>query len=452
MWTLAQAVEKAGGTLRGADVPFSSVGTDSRVDCAGQLFVALRGERFDGHDHVAAAQAAGAVAAMVDRLLPIDVPQWVVKDTRLGLGQLAAAWRDRFPGKIVAITGSNGKTTAKEMVAAILAEAGTVRATKGNLNNDLGMPLTLLAAREEAYLVLEMGANHHGEIGYMTEIARPDVALITNAGRAHLEGFGSLEGVARAKGEIARGLGRDGVFVVDADSPFLALWRDLADGRPMRTFGLGPAADVRAEPQSIGVDWDQQGFCTRFSARYEGRERALLLRLAGRHNVGNALAAVAVAAALGIPEAAIADGLAALRPVKGRLCPRRCAGLGIIDDTYNANPDSIAAGIEVLVGLGGRRWLVMGDLGELGSDALALHAEIGARARAAGVDRMATVGTTSEEASRAFGAGGAHFADQAALISYLRSELDPDDRVLVKGSRLARMENVVEALCAGVGL
>ncbi len=450
MWTLSHATKQVGGTLHGTDARFSAVGTDSRTDCSGQLFIALRGEHFDAHAYVAQAREHGAVAAMVDHPLEIDLPQWIVDDTRLGLGQLAAAWRDRFAGRIVAITGSNGKTTVKEMVAAILSHSGSTLATKGNLNNDIGMPLTLLGARDEDYLVLEMGANHADEIGYMTDIARPDLALITNAGRAHLEGFGTLEGVARAKGEIARGLDSAGVLVVDGDSPFIALWRELAGTRRVLEFGLSDASEVSADPASARVAWDEDGFRTEFSARVAGRSMPLALRLTGQHNVRNALAAVAVATALGVEASAIRDGLASLHPVKGRLYPCPCAGLGVIDDTYNANPDSIAAAIEVLAGLSGQRWLVIGDLGELGADALALHHEIGERARSAGVERMATVGSSSAETSRAFGRGAAHFADQTALIAHLKSELGRDDRVLVKGSRLARMEHVVEALCAEV--
>lgn len=451
MWTSSQAIAQAGGRLQGQDTAFCAVGTDSRVDCRGQLFVALRGERFDGHEYVAAAMAAGAAIAMVDHPLPLDLPQWIVDDTRLGLGRLAAAWRDRFPGRIVAVTGSNGKTTVKEMLAAILARRGRVRATQGNLNNDIGMPLTLLRARDEDYLVLEMGANHPGEIGYMTDLARPDLALVTNAGRAHLEGFGSVEGVARAKGEIARGLAPHGTFVVGGDSPFTPLWRELAGGRPVVTFALDQAADLQAERASVQVAWDADGFRTRFVARYRGSEIPLTLRLAGQHNVRNALAAAAAALALGLDAEAVREGLASLQPVKGRLCPRDCGGVGVIDDTYNANPDSIAAAIAVLAGLPGRRWLVLGDLGELGAGAPQLHAEIGESARRAGIDRLATVGTLSANATRAFGAGGQHFADQPALLASLQSALEPGDRVLVKGSRAARMERVVEALCAEVG-
>ncbi|RKT43473.1 UDP-N-acetylmuramoyl-tripeptide--D-alanyl-D-alanine ligase [Thiocapsa rosea] len=453
MWSLSEAVARAGGRFEGEDRRFVSVGTDSRADCSGQLFVALRGERFDGHDHVAAARAAGAVAAMVDHPLPVDLPQWIVEDTRSGLGALAAAWRDVFPGRVVAITGSNGKTTVKEMVAAILDQVGSVRATRGNLNNDIGMPLTLLSARDEDFLVLEMGANHHGEIGYMTDIARPDVALITNAGRAHLEGFGSVDGVARAKGEIARGLSGDGVFVFAGDSPYAGLWRELAAGRRALTFGLdGPAdlrADLRADRSAIRVEWTEAGFATHVVAHHEGKAIPIALRLAGEHNARNALAAAAMALALGIEPGAIQAGLATLTPVKGRLCPRRCGELGVIDDTYNANPDSIAAAIQVLAGLSGRRWLVLGDLAELGSEAEALHREVGEIAREAGIDRLFSVGVLSTAATSAFGHGARHFTDQGELVRALRTEMSANDRILVKGSRSARMEQVVEALCAG---
>ncbi|SDX06967.1 UDP-N-acetylmuramoyl-tripeptide--D-alanyl-D-alanine ligase [Thiocapsa roseopersicina] len=456
MWSLAEAVARAGGRLEGEDRRFVSVGTDSRADCSGQLFVALRGERFDGHDHVAAARAAGAVAAMVDHPLPVDLPQWIVEDTRSGLGALAAAWRDLFPGRIVAITGSNGKTTVKEMVAAILGQVGSVRATRGNLNNDIGMPLTLLSARDEAFLVLEMGANHHGEIGYMTDIARPDVALITNAGRAHLEGFGSVDGVARAKGEIARGLPTDGVFVFAGDSPYADLWRELAEDRRVLTFALeDPAdlredlqADLRADRSQIRVEWTEAGFGTHVVAHHDGKAIPIDLRLAGEHNARNALAAAATALALGIAPGAIQAGLATLMPVKGRLYPHRCGEVGVIDDTYNANPDSIAAAIQVLAGLSGRRWLVLGDLAELGPEADALHREIGERARDAGIDRLFSVGVLSMSATSAFGDGARHFTDQGDLVRALRTALSAGDRILVKGSRSARMEQVVEALCA----
>lgn len=446
MWTLSHACAAAGGRLLGADASFDSVGTDSRRDCSGQLFVALRGERFDGHDYVPAARSQGAAAALVDHGLDLDIPQWQVDDTRLGLGRLAAAWRDRFQGRVAAITGSNGKTTVKEMLAAILAQEGATRATQGNLNNDIGMPLTLLGVRDESYLVLEMGANHPGEIAYMTAIGRPQVALITNAGRAHLEGFGSLEGVARAKGEIARGLPADGVFVVPGDSPFTYLWRGLAGRLTLRTFALDAPADLTADSESISLEWGSEGFRTRFVARAGGEDLSLALRLAGAHNVRNALAAAAAALALGVGPESVQAGLAGLAPVPGRLCPRGAGAVRLIDDTYNANPDSIAAAIAVLVGLPGRHWLVLGDLGELGPRSLDLHREVGERARAAGVERLATVGHLSAAASEAFGPGAQHFPDHTSLAETLRGQLAGDDLVLVKGSRAARMERVVKAI------
>jgi UDP-N-acetylmuramoyl-tripeptide--D-alanyl-D-alanine ligase len=452
MWTLAEAAKQAGGHLAGGDAPFSRIVTDSRSDCTGGLFVALRGERFDAHAFVSQAAANGAVAALVERPLALDLPQWVVDDTRLGLGRLASAWRDRLPGRLVAITGSNGKTTCKEMVAAILAQIGSVRATQGNLNNDIGMPLTLLRARDENWLVIEMGANHPEEIGYLTDIARPQAALITNAGRAHLEGFGSVEGVARAKGEIARGLPPDGTLVVPGDAPWIGLWRDLAQGRRILTFGLDPACGAHTDPNDVTTAWDEAGFTTRFAAELAGRRHDLSLTLAGLHNVRNALAAAALATAVGVAPEAIAAGLATIKPVAGRLEPRRAGGLRIIDDTYNANPDSVQAAIEVLVAVPGRPILVLGDLGELGPEAARLHREVGEAARAAGVAALYAVGDLCRETVAGFAAGSGprgaarHFDDQATLIAALRGELIAADIVLVKGSRRAAMDRVVAAL------
>lgn len=451
MWTLAAACAAAGGRPLGADAPFHTVVTDSRRDCTGALFVALRGERFDGHDYAVQAAARGAAAALVDRPLGQDLPQCLVEDTRLGLGRLASAWRERFAGRVAAVTGSNGKTTVKEMLAAILSQVGPTRATEGNLNNDIGMPLTLLAAREEAYLVLELGANHPGEIAYMTAIGRPEVAVITNAGRAHLEGFGSLDGVARAKGEIAEGLPPHGTLVVPGDSPYSDLWRGLAKGRGLRTFALDGAGDVTAASSDVHLTWSESGFRTRFVARIEGHETQLELGLAGLHNVRNALAAGAAALALGAPVRAVRAGLATLRPVPGRLCPLQCDGLRLLDDSYNANPDSLGAAIATLQALPGPRWLVLGDLGELGADSAALHAEVGERARRAGLDVLLTVGVQSAAASAAFGPGARHFADQGALVSHLRETLVGQPVVLVKGSRAARMESIVQGLCGSQG-
>lgn len=452
MWMLSEAAAHTGGCIKGADVRFDAVGTDSRGDCTGQLFVALRGERFDAHGFVAQARQQGAAAALVDHRVKVDIPQLVVNDTHWSLGRLAAAWRERSVARVVAVTGSNGKTTCKEMIAAVLGQVGSVHVTRGNLNNHIGLPLTLLTARDEDFWVLEMGANHPGEIAYLTAIGRPDIAVITNAGHAHLEGFGSLEGVACAKGEIVQGVPRDGTFVVPSDSPWLGLWRDLAPGRRVLTCGLDAAAEIRAEVDGVRCVWDEDGFRTDFKVRVDGSELALELGLAGTHNIRNALIAVAVATVLGVKSAAIRAGLASLQPVPGRLYPRRSpGGLRLIDDSYNANPDSVQAAIGVLMGLPGHRWLVLGDLAELGSDAEALHFGLGEAARTAGVDVLYTVGPLSAAAAEAFGPGGKHFPDRASLISDLREQLGPRDLVLVKGSRLAAMERVADALCGEGG-
>jgi UDP-N-acetylmuramoyl-tripeptide--D-alanyl-D-alanine ligase len=447
MFTLEQAANWVRARRLGADVGIQSVGTDTRQLRPGQLYVALEGERFDGHAFLAEARERGAVAAMVSHENPCELPQLLVEDTRAGLGRLASAWRRQLPGRLVAITGSNGKTTCKEMMAAVLGRVGRVRSTRGNLNNDIGMPLSLLEARTEDFLVLEMGANHPGEIAYLTNIAHPDLALITNVGRAHLEGFGTLEGVARAKGEIVQGLPRDGTFVVPADSRWIDLWRESAGERRVLTFGFTPDATVSADPAQVRMRWAGVEFET--SARLQTPRGTLELKLAlaGRHNLLNALAVVAAAYALDIGDDAIRAGLAQLRPVARRLQPRVCRGLRLIDDSYNANPDSVQAAIEVLARFPGPRWLVLGDLAELGAEAASLHRLLGEAARAAGIEYLMGVGPLSLNAVQAFGAHGRHFAGRPELIAALHDELTVDDLVLVKGSRSAAMDQVVDALC-----
>lgn len=447
LFSLSQAARWLDAQMIGADAGIESVGTDTRSLQPGQLFVALVGPRFDGHEFAADAASKGAAALLVSRELETALPQLRVRDTRLALGRLAAAWRKTLPGRVVAVTGSNGKTTTKEMIAAILSRVGTVAATQGNLNNDIGLPLTLLAARAQDHLVLEMGANHPGEIGYLSTIARPDVALITNAGRAHLEGFGTLEGVARAKGEIIGGLPQEGTFVRNADDRWTALWRKMAERRNTLSFGRNAAADVHVEAVRQASGLNGSGFHCRYRI---ATPRGLLevdLALAGEHNLMNALAAVAVAEVLGVEQDAIRTGLGVLRPVAGRLRPLHgVAGCWIIDDSYNANPDSVGAALSVLRSLTGRRWLVLGDLGELGADASALHAEVGRLAKHAGLERLWAVGPLSAQAVAGFGAGGRHFADREELLAELDGELGPQDVVLVKGSRSAAMDRVVQAL------
>jgi UDP-N-acetylmuramoyl-tripeptide--D-alanyl-D-alanine ligase len=311
------------------------------------------------------------------------------------------------------------------------------------------MPLTLLGLRDERFMVLEMGANHPGEIAYLTRIAAPDVAVITNAGAAHLEGFGDLDGVARAKGEILAGIKPQGTAVLNADDPYLSYWQGLVQGKRVLTFGFAAAADVRVDPAAVQTRWTEQGFQTQVPVQSPLGEFVLELQLGGEHNLRNALAASAACVALDLPIASIQQGLAGLQPVAGRLQTRITpAGVRLIDDSYNANPDSVGAAIKVLQSAPGRRWLVMGDLAELGESAGDLHAGIGERARAAGIDRMWSCGPLSRAVVAAFGSNARHFADRDELVAALRPELAAGDTVLVKGSRSARMEKVVAALLA----
>ncbi|MBI5781932.1 MAG: UDP-N-acetylmuramoyl-tripeptide--D-alanyl-D-alanine ligase [Rhodocyclales bacterium] len=427
----------------------TGVEIDSRVPLAGRLFVALRGARFDGHDFVAAALAAGAAAALVER-------RWwasrqpagsflLVEDARRALARLAAAWRARFPEPLVGITGSNGKTTVKEMTAAILRAhfgAEAVLATRGNRNNDIGLPLTLLeleAAHRAA--VCELGINRPGEMALLAAIACPDVALVTTAQRAHLEGFGMLDTVAREKGQIYRFLAPDGTALIPADDPHAALWREMAAGRRVLTFGRGGEVSGTAEPLPWG--WRVQVCAPR-------GEVAFTLPLPGRHNVHNALAAIACAVALEVPLETAAGALAAFVPVPGRLQPVPGEqGALLIDDTYNANPDSMRAAIEVLAALPQpRKLLVLGDMGEVGPEAPRLHAALGQYARTAGIERLFTLGELAREAATAFGRTAESFAELEPLVQRLRAELSPQTAVLVKGSRFMRMERVVSALAA----
>ncbi len=428
----------------GQDVAFSGVCTDSRNIDSGSLFIALRGPNHDGHLHVAAAAEAGAVAALVEYPVDCVIPQIIVPDTRLALGQLAAAWRKELATPLLAVTGSNGKTTVKEMCAAILAQAGNTLATRGNLNNDIGMPLTLLQLlKEHQYGVIEMGANHPGEIAYLTNIARPQVAILNNAAAAHLEGFGSLEGVAQAKGEIFAGLSENGVAIINADDQFAPLWRELSHSKQQLSFGLEQGADVTAR-------WQGDVYGSRLEVTTPVDEFRVDLALPGRHNVMNALAAIAAATALNIDTQLIIDGLESMKAVGGRLQARQgIHGATVLDDSYNANPDSIRAGLEVLAECSGERYLALGDMGELGEEAAELHRRVGDEARRVGIDRLYASGILSRGAAEAFGENGHYFEQQQQLIEALLPEMKSDVTVLVKGSRSSRMERVVEALSAG---
>jgi len=429
---LHEAAEALGARWAGKDVMLQGVSTDTRSLQAGQLFVALRGPNFDGHDYLGEAKAKGAAACMVEKPVA-NCPALIVSDTRLALGKLAQTWRRRFAVPLVAVTGSNGKTTVKEMLASILAQQGSTLATKGNLNNDIGLPLTLFGLdAQHASAVVEMGANHAGEIAYLTRLAEPDIAIITNAAPAHLEGFGSLEGVAKAKGEIFQGLGNSGTAIINADDRFAPLWRDLAKNTQQLTFGVHQPADISAQ-------WQAGDRGSQLRVTTPQGEMELHLALLGEHNVINALAAIAAAQAAGASLAVIKAGLERMQPVPGRLQlkPGR-NGSRIIDDTYNANPASLAAAIQVLAGFG-----------ELGEDALSLHAEAGRAANAADIDALYSVGPMAKAAAQAFGEGAQSFADQASAIAALQPKLTANVTVLLKGSRLSHMERVVDALIQG---
>lgn len=468
MMTLAEVAQGSAGRLLSdahAGVTIHGVSTDSRQIRSGELFIALRGENFDGHDFVRKVLAQnGAAAALVDAAWLqqqgaqlTGLPLIVVADTRLALGTLAASWRHRFSLPLIGITGSNGKTTVKEMCAAILraqaAQAGdepqtAVLATAGNLNNDIGLPLMLLRLRaSHRAAVLEMGMNHPGEIDYLTRLAAPTVALVNNAQRAHLEGLGSLVAVARAKGEIFNGLQAGGSAVINADDAHAALWRELAleaGAARISDFTLDDAATAE-----IQASYQAQTFGGQLTLRtlHTSAPVTIALQVPGTHNARNALAAAAATLAAGVTLPAVVAGLQGYTGVSGRL-QRRAAqgGALLIDDSYNANPDSMRAAIDVLATQPGRRILVIGDMGEVGSQAGQFHDEIGGYAKSQGIDRLLAVGEYSAVAVSNFGAGAQHFHNHAALIEALRPMLDAQTTVLVKGSRFMKMERVAEAI------
>jgi UDP-N-acetylmuramoyl-tripeptide--D-alanyl-D-alanine ligase len=445
MLQLSECARVLGVTGALPELTLSGISTDSRRIGAGELFVALKGENFDGHDYAQAAVRAGAAAVLVARALPdLTIPQLVVADPLIALGQLARAWRQRSSARAVAITGSNGKTTVKEMLAAILrahADQASVLATEGNLNNAIGLPMMLLRlTAQHRYAVLEMGMNHRGEIDYLTRIARPDVALVNNAQRAHIGELGSQQAIAEAKGEIFAGLHEQGIAVINADDRYADYWYGLNARRPVLTFGLSERAAVRATQNGTLTLQTPAGLLQ------------VNLKVPGDHNARNAAAATAAALALGIPPPAIVAGLNGFEGVKGRLQLRPGArGSTLIDDTYNANPDSTKAAIRVLAAHPGRRFLVLGDMGELGAFAREAHAEVGTCARNSQIDQLFALGKYAQETAAAFGDDGMHFNDLEPLVAALLRELDDDVTVLVKGSRFMRMERVIERLAAQGG-
>jgi UDP-N-acetylmuramoyl-tripeptide--D-alanyl-D-alanine ligase len=447
--TLAEAARAVGGQLIGADHRFGAVATDSRTLQPGALFVALRGPNFDGRDFVAAAAARGAIGAIVDRAVAHALPQIVVADGLRALQELGQAWRAEFSIPIVAVAGSNGKTTAKEMTAAILSRMGACMATHGNLNNHIGVPLTLMrleASHRSA--VVEMGANRIGDVAELVRLARPTVGLITNAGAEHLEGFGNLDGVAQGEGEMVSCLEPDATGIINADDAYAGYWRTAAAARRVLTFGVHTPADFMAQNSLQAIERGE--FATRFTLTCPLGTRAITLKAGGAHNIANALAAAAAASAAGASLEEIALGLADFRAVAGRLQLK--AGVRdswIIDDSYNANPSSVRAGLEVLRALPGATWLVLGDMAELGEFAEDSHAHMGAYARDCGIKRLFAVGPQSSRAVETFGAGAEWFADADSLTRRLQAELAPGVTVLIKGSRINRLERVVQALTSG---
>ncbi|HET9580478.1 MAG TPA: UDP-N-acetylmuramoyl-tripeptide--D-alanyl-D-alanine ligase [Usitatibacter sp.] len=446
MMDLREAARAVDGALHGEPRRFHGVTTDSRSVSDGDLFVALKGERFDGHEYLGEAQRRGAVAALTSRRVDTQppMPQVVAGDTRLALGRLAAHWRSRFALPLAALTGSNGKTTVKEMLTSILeahfGHRSDVLATEGNLNNDIGMPITLLRLREHHHCaVIEMGMNHEGEIDYLTRIAQPTVAIVNNAQRAHVGLLGSIEAIARAKGEIYAGLHPSGVAVVNEDDAFAGYWKGLNREHRVVTFGFASSALVRGrfEGSELRVQVPSGAF-------------SVALQVSGEHNARNALAACAAAFALEVPVHSMREGLSAFRGVPGRLQRRRGHGGGtVIDDSYNANPESMKAAIRVLAQEPAPRVLVMGDMGELGAGSDALHAEVGTFAREAGIDALLGLGAGTRHAVAAFGARGTAFDDIEALIAAARAASGDGGTVLVKGSRFMRMERVADALAPG---
>jgi UDP-N-acetylmuramoyl-tripeptide--D-alanyl-D-alanine ligase len=459
---IAHAVQ---GKLIGQDLAIDSVSIDTRTLEAGQLYIAIKGKNFDGNDYINRAEMAGASAAIIHQVGKATIPHIVVNDTHLALAELAGAWR-RHAGQgnengqisVVGVTGSNGKTTAKEMIAAMLSVNGNVLFTQGNLNNDIGVPLTLLKLNDShRYAVIEMGANHPGEIEYTSRYAQADVVVITNAGEAHIEGFGSLDGVAGTKGEIIQTLKKEGIAVINHDDNYFDYWKSVAGVRKIVSFGLNSAANVKADAIKTEIRINQNfatrsnamsaEFLTTFEALTEQGVVSITLKLAGAHNVLNALAAIAVGLALGLDLKQIQQGLVTVKPVTGRLQPL-VGRLGniIIDDTYNANSASLKAGLDVVKTCAGEPWLVLGAFGELGSESPLMHEEMGKLIKSSGIVRLLATGSDARNTVEAFGKGATFFDSQIELIDTLKQELKGNETILIKGSRVQRMENVAAAL------
>lgn len=450
-FSLAQVSPFLQATRKGADTTFSGISTDTRTLVPGNLFVALQGERFDGHNFLEEAIKQGAACAMVSRPVETTLPVLEVADTERGLQRLAMLWRQHFSSPVIGVTGSCGKTTVKEMIAAILTEEAmsdpsytgqeAVLVTQGNLNNQIGVPLTLFKLHDKhRFAVIEMGASRAGDIAELVEMVKPDISLITNVGPAHLQGFGSLEGVAKAKGEIFTAAG---IAVLNADDEFFSYWRDHCSYQKAVTFGTSKEADVRAD--NIAVD--AEGFAA-FDLKLAGQTIAIKCPLPGKHQVHNVLAAVATTQPLKVASNNIQAGLNRVKPLPGRMsfC-KGVKGAQVIDDSYNANLLSVKAAIQTLAGCEGKKILVLGDLAELGVQSQVIHEQIGQEAKARHISELLTVGAHSRFASKSFGGNARHFEKIEELILHLQTLLKPEVTVLVKGSRASRMERVVKGIC-----
>lgn len=442
---LSKIAEQLNAELQGEGAVMTGSKIDSRQIENGDLFVALSGENMDGHDFIEQARLAGASGALVNRYIANELPQIVVEDVTKAYGAIARLWRENSHAKVVAVTGSNGKTTLKEMISSILAQCGNVLATKGNLNNNLGVPLTLTRLNDSYdYAVIEMGANHSGEIATLVAMAEPDVAVINNVGAAHLEGFGSLQGVAEAKGEIYAGLKADGIGVINADMPYGDLWKHMLGARQRISFGLQQPADIAALDLQLSITG------CHFMVRLDDVCHFIVLPLPGIHNVSNALAAIAVCSALNIEPEAIVKGLAAIKAVPHRLQLREAVNNAlVIDDTYNANPGSFRQALHTLMQFPGEHWLVLGDFGELGPESTTIHQQLGRDALAAGVKRLFTIGQQSQLASAEFADNAQHFNELSELEAELKNALNKDVACLIKGSRFMKLDKLADALAVG---
>lgn len=445
--SLSWVAQNVQGTLNGQDILIDKVSTDTRSIEAGSLFIALKGPNFDAHDFINLAETAGAAAVIISKPVPTSLPTILVEDTRLALGALGKAVRDEVAPKTVGITGSSGKTTVKEMVASILSLKGNVLATNGNFNNEIGVPLTLLRLeKSHEFAVIEMGANHLGEINYTCSLAQPDVSTIVNASAAHLEGFGSLFGVARAKSEIFNGLQSEGLAILNKDSQFFEYWAGKLTEKRTCTFSMEAGnGDFYPEDVIVGLDG-----CAQFDLCTPQGKTSIWLTLPGIHNVNNALVAAALAMEVGASLEQVATGLRQLKQVSGRLNVKELSNqIRILDDTYNANVASVNAAIDVLSSFPGRRIAILGDMGELGEKARYYHEKVGEYAQQKGVNDFYSLGVLSQSASDVFGSSGHHFSDLGELVASLNEQLayeKQDITILIKGSRSARMENVVKAL------